>query len=232
MKIFSQYIDTKFINSLPDIQNGITVASGNTNNVLYDIHYKYNFDLYIFAASMFTAEIYQFVQDYSLTHKIIFYHHKLINENILSISNNVKHISHIENDNCVNIPFLINPHIFCAKNNRVQDRSENIICFLDGYHTIPNELNPILYPKTNMSLQLFSKNIQHQQNFGYLSETEKADMLNSYKYYLDIDHQYLVEAKLCGSEILSINNLGDIEPSDIIVPNHMTYQQFIESIAQ
>ncbi len=229
MKIFAQYIDNKFINSLSDINNeNISAAAGYVHNNLYDIHYKYNFDTYIFLANGLTAEIYQFVQDYADSTHIVFYHNNSVNENILNLSTKIKHISHASHDLCLTIPLLVNDHIFSNSNN--ETKSENILCFLDGHNSIPNQLKSILYPNTKNRLQLFSKTIKHQQNFGYLSELEKAQLLNNSKYYLDIDNNYLVEAMLCGAKVMVIDDQNKISTFSGDAPEYMTYCKFIESI--
>jgi hypothetical protein len=104
------------------------------------------------------------------------------------------------------------------------------VCFLDDYNTLPSELESHIYPKSNIKLQLFSRAIKHQQNFGYVTEQDKAKILNECESYLDIDSLYRIEASLCGSKILTINNNGDIIDDAIDLPEYTTYINFIESI--
>jgi hypothetical protein len=203
-------------------------ACGVINNNLYDMHYRYNFDAYVFCANLFSNEIYQFIQDYCNDCQILLYHPKLIDYNILSISENIRHISHAPDNQCITIPRLVNTNIFYNTN---ETKSNNMLCFLDGYQKIPNELYNIVYPNSDMNIQIFSKSMRHQQNFGYLSEKDKAILLNQSKAYLDIDGLYTIEAMLCGSKILSINSQGSaIEDNNMIMPEHSTYLEFIESV--
>jgi len=227
MKIFIQYTDNKFVNSCINIGDDIITASGPVDNSLYKIHYMYNFDIYIFNAGLFTNEIYQFIEEYKNTHKIIIYHDHQINHQLLGLTN-IINISNIHNDNCIKIPYLLNKHIFyrTSTNNK---RQNDTICFLDNYTNLPIELEKFVYPNSDMKLKVFSKQIRHQQNFGYLTEQDKAMLLNESKDYLDIDGLYTIEAKVCGSNVLKIHN-GIIKEDLSDMPEYQTYMEFIESI--
>lgn len=226
MKIFVQYTDTKFANSIVDIKGEFSIASGVLNNNLFDIQNMYNFDTYIFCANLFNLEIYQFIEDYQQIKNIIFYH-PTINSQILNISNRIKHISSVEQDGCIKIPNCINTHVFYKKE---CERNSKTVCFLDAYTELPQQINKLLYPDNRVLLQIFSKNIKHQQNFGYLTESDKAQLLNISDSYLNLDNEYLIEAKLCGVKVLEINTNGDISHNISDIPKYTTYKEFLESV--
>lgn len=219
MKIFIQYTDTKLINSLPDINNNLQIVIGDIDHNLYQIHYRYNFDAYIFCADKVDNDIIQFVNEFSGEKRIILYHKTDIDQNILlSFPQNCKHIS----DNLGNVK-LINKHVFY---NRQLGRNSDICCFLDTYSEIPQNLNSLLYPNSKLPIKIYSRNIRHIQSIGYATEKEKAELLNTCGSYLSVDDVYDAEAAACGSPILTISNNSLVEK---IVKNEncLTYSDFV-----
>lgn len=229
MKLFIQYANNKFVHSLEAVEGDILTACGFVDNNLYNMHYHYNFDMYIFNSNLFTNEIYQFIEEYKHTNRMVIHHDKIINYNLLSLTDNITHIAHTSHPNIIEIPRLVNTHIF-YDTHQTSPRKDNIVCFLDNYSILPSELEAHIYPQSDIKLQLFSKAIRHQQNFGFVTEKDKAKILNDSQSYLDIDGLYGIEASLCGSKILAINNNGDIIDGPTDLPEYTTYINFIESI--
>lgn len=229
MKLFIQYAQNKFVNSLSDIVGDIGIAIGTVDNNLYKIHYGYNFDSYIFHSDLLTNEIYQFIDEFKNSHKIILYHHNTVNKDIISKIPTAVHISDIESEDCIQIPNLVNKHIFYQNDMYKKERENIYVCFLDNYNSIPPAVHHIIYPHSDIKLRLFSKNIKHQQNFGYATELEKAKILNTSQYYIDIDNSYRVEAQLCGAKILKLKD-KTLEEDLSDLPKYKTYAEFIESI--
>jgi len=228
MKIFSQYIDDKFINSLSVISN-METASGVINNNLYEIHYRYNFDTYIFCANLCTPEIYQFIEEFITNKNIVLYHH---DTTLVELINNLPkkciHISHNIDSFTRHIPRLVNTDIFIG--NKQTERNNDIICFLDGYTTIPDELMSLLYPKSNKRIKFFNKNITHAQNLGFVNEAEKAELLNSCDAYLDLDGSYYIEAKLCGASVIKILNNDLVKDQSLDIPSYTSYSLFLQQL--
>jgi hypothetical protein len=232
MRIFTQYIDTKFINSLADLQQAdMQIASANILQNLYKIHYVYNFDTYFFCASLIDNEIHQFITEFAKQKTIIVYHPDKVLDNIISVlPDSCRHISHQEHKKTIVIPYLVNSHIFMQYAGSIPRRPD-ILCFLDNYASIPDRLVSLLYPNSRLPIKVFSKYIQHPQNLGILNEYEKAKLLNNTQYYLNLDTQYEVEAAMCGAVVVDIVDEQTIQP---IKPNslspYQTYQEFLSEL--
>lgn len=224
MNIFIEYVDTKFINSLPDMNAGdLNVVVGDINKNLYQIHYRYNFDVYIFCSSKFSSEIHQFCSEFSNDKKIIIYHNDTDHSDIIdAIPQNCMHLLQ------KNMPKLINKHIFY---NHHVTRNQDIVCFLDGYDKVPQELTKLLYPNTKMNIKIYSKNIRNIHNIGYASEKEKAMILNQSSAYLSIDDYYDIEANECGCKVMRIDNDKLVEKS-VDINNHSTYTEFFVGLVK
>lgn len=232
MKIFAQYLDTKFINSL----SYCTSANITTNEIkdnLYQIHYRYNFDTYIFCANLITQEIFQFISEFA-GQKIqcILYHPENINPEVIKAFDNIncRHLGHEQHHNIIDIiPPLVHKHIFLS--NPIAARTRDMVSFLDyKQQELPQEFIAIVYPQSKQKFQFFTKHFLHNQNLGDLNEMEKATILNSSKTYLSIDHHtcdYSYEAIMCGNRVL-------VKDKDEYVDKHLdmtdkikTYDQFI-----
>ena len=122
---------------------------------------------------------------------------------------------HLKNLN--NITYLSNS--FCNDNNHIdvsefinysvfrpeEKEKKNILAiFLNSSIVVPDSIEKNLQ-KNNLKFQvrLFdNKNIKHNYNIGLVSEKEKAKILNTYKYYISLNNNYINEAKICGATLL------------------------------
>jgi hypothetical protein len=93
---------------------------------------------------------------------------------------------------------------------------------MDNYETIPESISNYLYPKTNIPIKLFNNNsIAHYQNLGLLDESNKANILQSNKYYVSIannKNDYSLEASLCGSIVLDVDQIQNYETIEYTEP--------------
>lgn len=231
MRIFTQYTDTKFINSLADIAHpDINIASANVQQNLYRIHYMYKFDAYIFCANLVNNEIYQFINEFANENtKFIIYHNDATTfPTIDSFPKKCINISGVsDRSDVISIPYLVNDHIFMQFNNT---RNNDVLCFLDNCTQLPDKISSVVYPHTKLPIKLFSKHIKHPQNLGIVNDKEKAMLLNSSKYYISCDSGYEIEAMLCGATLVGIQN-KEIHPTKIDqMMSYQTYKDFILSI--
>lgn len=228
MKIFTQYIDTKFINSLADIQQEeLKIASANIQQNLYKIHYTYNFDVYIFCADLLTKEIDQFIKEFVSQKKIIIYHpHEVDNAVIGNLPKECIHIAHRDSQNIITIPYLVNEQVFVRYNDS-DSRKEDILCFLDNHRSLPKAIIDQLYPNNKLPIKLFSKHILNPQNLGIITDQEKNVLLNNSKYYLGCDTGYEVEAVLCGASVIDIVDGKIKEKAMSDIPPFKSYQDFL-----
>jgi hypothetical protein len=232
-----QNFNTKFIkNTIYSIIDDTTIINADIDNNLYKSHYRYNFTHIIFAASLLSTEVIQFISDFSQSVKIFLYHDTFIDDaaNILSNTN----ITHIVNNNYINDkyniininPYIINTNLF-NKNGQSNIRNNSIIGFLDHYNFIPNHLNNYLYPKTKLPIKIFNAtNSQHHQNLGLVNDIEKSQLLKSNKYYLSLDYEkdYSIEAQACGAIVVHPDQLSDLDNvSYTDHPEIMDHKQFI-----
>jgi hypothetical protein len=231
MKLFIQEFDDKFINnlSLIESQNSIIINDSVHDN-LYLIHYKYDFDAYVFVSSLLTNEIYQYILEFNKSKRIILYH-DIINQQIIdSVAQYCTNISSLDMDGVIKIPTLINEHIYFNMN---KQRSKYISCFIDSVETLHEDLLSILYPNKKFNIRLFgSSSIRHPQNVGLLSEQDKSEVLNSSEGFLLIDDLYLPEALSCGTKIFRPKQGELVEDKSSIRTNTETYAQFLTRILQ
>ena len=131
-------------------------------------------------------------------------------------------------NNSIKIPILINDKLFFDHN--TTDRLDAIACFVDNNKESIKKIAQILYPKSKDKIHIFSKSLDHPQNLGPASESEKAEILNYYKTYLCIDNYYAVEALCCGASLISINEDGSYYVPSIDASEAQTYTNFLYQI--
>jgi hypothetical protein len=230
MKLFVQEFEDKFINNVSLIKsNNFIVVNDEIDGNLYQIHYKYNFDAYIFVSSLMTNEIYQYILEFNTEKKIILYHDRVNADMMEALGKYCVNIGpKSDMDSGLEIPILINNDIFFNTNKK---RNKYIPCFIDNASTMNNELYGVLYPNKNFNIRIFgSSSIKHPQNVGLLSEQDRADILNEAESCLLVDDLYLAEAMTCGTKILRPKNGQLIEDTVSLPENIETYGQFLDRI--
>jgi hypothetical protein len=211
----SKFIQTSVYSNIPNTN----IIGSSIDSHLYKIYYSHNPTHAIFCANRLTDEIIQFISDFSSTKVKCFIYHDNLSFEILDQFKElpVTHISKIKIKSeykSVLLPKnLINSQLFY--NNASITKKESIVCFVDDYETIPESLSNYLYPNTTIPIKLFNNyNIPHYQNLGMLDETNKANVLQSHKYYLSIENNkndYSLEASLCGSIVVDIDKIQNYE---------------------
>jgi hypothetical protein len=231
MRLFIQELEDKFINNISLIKHkDIVIVNDDIDNDLYSIHYRYNFDSYVFISSLMTNEIYQYILEFYHTKQIILYH-DILNENVISsLANHCINISPLDIQGIIKIPNLINEHIFF---NMGKQRQKHIPCFVDNAEMLDENLLNILYPHTKFNIRLFGPpSIKHPQNIGILSEQEKAEILNESESCLLLNDKYIAEALNCGTKILRLKEGLLTEDKTSMPSNTETYAQFLIRILQ
>jgi hypothetical protein len=234
VNIFVQKQDSKFINNiiLTLRHMGIDVISTDINNDLYKIYHNHQFSIGIFLASKFNNETAQFVSEfYSKQVKSIIYH-DIDNTDVMSdFSRAAHHLSHNAYENTTTIPKMINNHLY--KNLGLVRRKSAYALFLDHRKNIPDNIIDILYPNTKLHINMFnSEHVSHHQNLGKVSEIDKANILNSYEFFIDINGDYSAEAVECGAKLISVDQIKLGKKTKItnkIDPTITTYETFIRS---
>jgi len=231
MKLFIQEFDDKFISNLSLIEHpGIVIVSDNISGNLYSMHYRYNFDTYVFVSSLMTNEIYQYIVEFHKSKRIILYHDRINTEVPDTAAQFCINIGSFEGNSVTKIPALINDHIFFNMN---RQRNKYIPCFIDHAETLEEDLLSVLYPNKKFHIRLFgSSRIRHPQNLGLLSEKDRAEILNESESCLIIDDLYLPEVLSCGTKILRPNKGKLVEDNTCIEENIETYAQFLIRILQ
>jgi hypothetical protein len=233
MNLNIQKANNKLNNNLRYLKlDDIHIIEFDPNNILYRSHYKKKYTHVLFVESLLTSEIKQFISEFFQSVKIFIYHDTVPNMEI--IKDYGVAATHIVNkgyvvDKAIALPDLINDQLFAGMNN---NKNEDTVCFLEYRADIPNELTEILYPKTKHRIKLFnSPYIKHVQNLGLISESEKAEILQSSKYYFPVDDndEYLAEAVACGCIVL---NRHSLQPMDLNIDllSYQTYASFIKEL--
>lgn len=237
--IFIENQDNKFINntiaSLKHMNKSVVHAEIRSD--LYRIYHHYPFDIAIFLASKLNIEVAQFISEFHKKVKCFIYH-DTENDEILSIFKDAaKHLSHShDTQGRIKIPQLINSWLFC-KNKSLIRRPDSYAVFLDHIQTIPAELEDIIYPHTNLYINMFnSKVLKHHLNLGVLSEYDKVKILNSYEFFIDIHDNYGAEAESCGAKVLTLRDLPKLINKDLKITTKKTkknkpiksYEEFLK----
>lgn len=211
-KLLVQNCVSKFFKNIINVTiDDCNIIGSNINNNLYQLYYTYNFTHILFKAELINKEILQFIQDFSNNGVRCFVHHSSLVPNLIKdLQNyNITHFSDKKYDNTIHIPNnLINTRLF-FDNSSI--RSDSIVCFCE-FIVLPEFLNDYLYPKTSLPIKLFNNGkIAHPQNLGLISEQDRANILQTNKYYLALseDDQYILEAQHCGCIVLQVTNLND-----------------------
>jgi len=230
MKLFVQEFDDKFINNISIIESDdLTIINDRIDGNLYHIHYRYDFDAYIFVSSLMTNEIYQYINEFNKSKKIILYHDIIDNNVIDSLSKYCLNIGKkSDKGSMIEIPQLINKHIFFNTN---KQRDKYIPCFIDRSSNINDDLLSVLYPNKKFNIRIFGpSSMKHQQNIGLLSEQDRAEVLNKASSCLLVDNLYLPEALSCGTKILRPKDGQLIEDKISLSQDIETYNKFLDRI--
>jgi hypothetical protein len=195
---------------------------------LYRIYHYYPFDIAIFLSSKFNNETAQFISEFYSSGGIKFfiYHDEHNEEIISSFSTAAINLVHTKSSNSVLIPELINQFLFY--NLKMPRKKNRYAVFLDGIKEIPDNLNANLYPNTKLNINMFNSSyVQNPQNIGLISEIEKAQILNTYEFFIDIKNNYSHEAKACGAKALDPDGLKEKTKSNKNTKKVQTYEEFI-----
>lgn len=107
-----------------------------------------------------------------------------------------------EQQNHIDVSEFVNYSLFNSYS--CQEKKNILAVFLNNSTKVPDSIEKKLQ-KNNLKFQvrLFdNKNIKHDYNVGLVSEKEKTEILNTYKYYIAINDNYINEAKICGAILL------------------------------
>jgi hypothetical protein len=189
----------------------------NFHNKIFDLGYLTKPNILIFPMSEYTQEIHNYISEKSSSIKVILFVDMKIPQPDL--------LDHLAKNNCYFIVDsktgynLINSiqydHIYdddIFTNIDVGDRNDKVAVSL----SIDNEKNTkllknILYPHiTKYPLVLFNNpEFKHEQNIGLYNEPDLNYILNKFSYFMDLDQEFLIEAKVCGISVLNESDNTD-----------------------
>lgn len=240
MNILIQHHNTKFINNIADSRfDSHNIYFQTINNNLYKLHYLYKIDMIFFVESLLSTEILQYIAEFFQSVKIVIYHDRVPNKDIIDSYKN--HCIHLVNRGFTKIPYtkelptLLNTSLYNEHKILKTQKQHHMVCFLDGLDTLPQNINDILYPKSQIKIKLFNNyKIPHPQNIGMISEKDKANILSESEYFLALDDSYVLEAILSGCVVITPEEIidnGIYQPIKYIKKSdYISYQDFMESI--
>jgi len=215
MNILVQQSQNKFTSNLDSLSHKYRIIFVNIDRNIYKIRSQINPDVYIFSEKQMGHEERHFCQNIK-DKKIIVY---------TESKDAVEWPEHVTTINHSNMPLLCNTQRF--KKNNATIREIDYCYFLDYDEKMPPQLINRLYPNTKDQILLFNNvNIKHPQNLGYLTEDEKAQVLNNTSCFISNNMNYAVEANMCGCQVVNLD-WQDVSFDDI---NYKTYPEYIETI--
>lgn len=232
MKLFISYNNSKFIkNVLNNDVEGLEILSSPYSGYLYKLQQQYHINSYIFSLEDLNQEVLQFISEYSHRLKIFIYHYQT-NISLIQKLSHCQHLVHDTHDlsNAINIPNLVNTNIFY--NQHISNRSNNsLICFIDNNNECYNRLYNYLYPNKKYKIKIYGSVFKNPQNIGYVSEQDKADLLNKNINYLSLDDDYTQEALICDCNIYTLDSLDNNQAiNHTLASKYETYSSFITKI--
>lgn len=237
--ILVQKYNNKFFRNL-DItrSNDTRIVSDYINKNIYELYYKYNFDIAILSASSIDNSLLQFAVEYADKIKLYVYIKNIeeLNSSIYEQYKNLLIFVYSEGINntdiqVIKIPYLINDKLF---DSRQFQKTKYISCFIDSLSGLSQKMIASLYPN-NKSLEygirMFNNpNIQHHQNLGIIDESDRSNILKESEYYLDIDNEYTVEASVVGCKILDEDGLSILKEKEVTIPQCQSYIEFLRTL--
>lgn len=217
MKTLIHYDTDKFTVSLANYLESSVLA--NTSNVLYKLYFMHNFDICFFTVNDgISREINNFILEFQSKKKIFLYY---TNPSAQDYSTVFKYVTHISRNGIklsgkhIELPeYFFNEKLFTK--NSTEQRIEKYCVFLGMSKSIPEKLQSILYPNTKIPINMFeSPYIKHCQNMGMISEIEKAKILQTYKYFINVDSLYAHEAQICGCQLVDITKDNTLQNNNI-----------------
>jgi hypothetical protein len=220
----------------------ILIIDISIGNNLYQTFFRHKPEYCIFSGSLVDKEVLQFCEDYSNSTNIYFFHidHNSYDKvkSLLPANSKVTHIGYDDTYDSAIPTGLVNDQVFYNTSDNTKD---GIVCFMDGLTTIPSELMYLLYPNSSIPIKLFNcPNIKHYQNLGMVTEKDRAKLLQTHKYYLDLNQtsgfSYTNEAIACGSRVISLSQIKDNSYVSVLSESsdhtHTTYNKFLRELFQ
>lgn len=208
-------IKSKFIENLKTL-DWINIEYVNSNVDIYKSYINGTRN-YIVSIDMIDNNVLSFLSDKKNENIKFFIDHSLSSKkrvNSIPDTEQVIHLVRGKDDtykNHIDINQFINYQLYDL-HNTVKNKQNIAAGFLTGLENEPIGLIQNIENKNlEFRIRLFDNpNIYSAYNVGILSEKEKVQILKTYKYYIDINNEYLQEAIICGAKILDPNSLKEI----------------------
>lgn len=235
MSICIQKDPSKFIHNA-SMSCGDVIIS-NIDGKLYELYFRYKFNnILLVISDNLSNEIRNFIIEFGNQCNVVLYHKYQPQEDIINDFGRIKHIINCpitQNNNHHNVhvvpKLMVNTKVFYDMD---LPRTSKYCVFLDNIDSPPSSLRNLLYPNTKLPINIFNApHFAHPQNLGILrGEVERADILNQYEYFIDIDQTYLAEASRCRCKIMKIADSGDLEKVPEITQDIIEYKTFLQDI--
>lgn len=209
----------KLIQSLLDSQLDNTIMIDIIiNNNLYSVFTKHKPKYCIFSHKYINQEILQFCEDHADDTNIYIYYSDV--QFTTQPLPKCKSIGHSDAYDII-IPNNLAHDEAIKKTNISNNKTNNGIVYYAEYKEVPSNIQDLLYPNTNLHLNIFdAPSFYHYQNLGLLSESDRIHILGASQYYLysDIAQSYINEAILGDCTPISVQNLVDKSYMHSIAP--------------
>lgn len=210
---------------------GIDFREERSNINVYK-HSLQNINNYIFSIDQLDNNALQFIEENKNKYKIFI--DSTNDEAYLNNADAVDGVTYLSNmdmsiKNNINVSRFINYSLF-NKNNISINKKNILAIFLNNTIEIPyNLLRNIEKNNIDYRIRLFdNSNIKHIYNIGLISESDKAEILKTYKYFISLNNNYFYEAIICGIKILNMKNLTELNTDHSDIDSCISINNFID----
>lgn len=187
------------------------------HNRIFDIGYITKPDVLIFPISEYTQEIHNYIEkNIKKLRPIFFIDAKIPQEELLKhlSDNNCSFIIDSQTEyilpNSITYKYIYDDHIFYDMNLIERNGKLAVSLGMDNERNT-KLLKDILYPHiTKYPMVLFNNpEFKYEQNIGFFNEPDLNYILNQFSYFMDLDNEFLLEAKVCNIPVLNETNDTD-----------------------
>jgi hypothetical protein len=215
MKILIHKADQKLylpiISAIAEDKSNI-VMTGSLHGNAFDTFNQVMPDMVILPIYEYTQELHELVNAFKDKSRFALFMGDVNNDSLIDYcnKNNIMIISkeskkQFKLPNHITYDYLYDSNLFSNKN--LQRNDKLLVILSSNNDTNHKKLDNLLYPHTKSKLCLINNpDFEHAQNIGMANELDISHLMNTYGSLIDIDNNYIVEAKVCGIKNIELED--------------------------